>query len=52
MSGAFLFAVIGFALVVMAIANIGCCGSGNACSINRKENLKNENTYEELAGKK
>ena len=48
--GSWPLAIAGFFVMILAIANLGCCGVAG-CSVNsfhNKENSKNEITYEEL----
>ena len=43
-------AIAGFFVMILALANLGCCGAGgcNVNSMHRKGNSENEITYEEL----
>ena len=48
--GSWSLSIAGFFVMILAIANLGCCGAAG-CSVNsyrRKDNSKNEITYEEL----
>ncbi|QEC67461.1 hypothetical protein FRZ67_09195 [Panacibacter ginsenosidivorans] len=48
--GSWALAIAGFFVVILAIANLGCCGAAgcNVKSSRREDNSKNEIVYEEL----
>lgn len=48
--GSWPLAIAGFFVMILALANLGCCGTG-ACAVNNRRsnnNSKKEITYEEL----